>query len=86
MIEPTLDQRAAAKLGLNPEQVGSYRGEWERSPTSAVVRALLAVKLEGMAKERETKLRTCKPEELLALQGELRGLTLAMDAINGRLI
>lgn len=86
MIEPTLDQKAAAKLGMLAEQVGGYRGEWEKMPMAAVVRALLAVKLEGMAKERETKLRTCKPEELLAIQGELRGLTLAMDAVNSRLV
>lgn len=85
METTTIDQRAAEKLGTNPEQVGVYRGEWERSPASNVIKALLSVKLEGMAKERETKLRSCEPDELRALQGELRGLTLAMDAINGRL-
>lgn len=82
----TLDQLAGEKLGLHPEQVGAYRGEWEKSPTSNVVKALMAAKLDSLIRERENKLRTCSPEELRKVQGELNGLQLALDVVNARLI
>lgn len=86
MIEPTLDQRAGAKLGLNPEQVGAYRNEWEKMPLAAVVKCLMTTKLQAMQDERLTKLRSCKAEELTKLQGEIQGLQLAMDAVSARLV
>lgn len=85
MIEPTLDQKAAAKLGMLPEQVGVFRGEWEKMPMAAVVKCLWTVKLESMLTERLTKLRSCEPEALRKLQGEIQGLQLALDVVNGRL-
>jgi hypothetical protein len=85
MSEPTLDTTVAAKLGMHPEQVGQFRNEWERNPMATVIKAAFSVKLETMAKERERKLRSCEPEELKKLQGELNGLQLAMDLINSPL-
>lgn len=85
-MSATLDQKAAEALGMNPEQVGVFRGEWERSPMSNVVKALFSAKLQSMIGERENKLRTCTPEELRQVQGELKGLQLARDTVNGRLV
>lgn len=86
MSEDNLDSRAALALGMHPDQVGAMRNEWERVPMATVVRCLIGIKLGAMVKERETKLRSCKPEELLKIQGELQGLTLAIDAITSRLV
>lgn len=82
----TLDQKAAEVLQMNPDQVGAFRNEWERTPMATVVKAIFSVKLDDLIRERENKLRTCAPEELRQVQGELKGLQLARDTVNGRLV
>lgn len=86
MVEENIDSICAKALGMHPDQVGAMRNEWERVPMATVVRCLIGIKLGAMVKERETKLRSCKPEELLKIQGELNALQLAIDTVNGRLV
>lgn len=86
MSEPTLDDRAAAALGMHPEQVAIFRNEWEKSPASNVIRCLLSLKIEDATKEKMNKLRKCAPEELSGLQGALDALDLAATVITTRIV
>lgn len=85
-ITKTLDQRAAEKLGMIPEQVGVYRGEWEKTPLSAVVKALITCRLEDALNEKLAKLRRCDPEETKGLQGAADALEMAIATVNSRLV
>lgn len=82
----TLDQRAGERLGMLPEQVGAFRGEWEKTPMAVVVKAVLTCKLEDALTEKLTKLRRCIPEEMRSLQGAADALELAITTVNTRLV
>lgn len=82
----TLDQRVGERLGMLPEQVGAFRGEWEKTPMAVVVKSLLTCKLEDSLNEKLTKLRRCTPEEMRSLQGAADALEMAISTVNARLV
>lgn len=82
----TLDQRAAEALQMLPEQVGIFRGEWERTPMSNVVKALMTEKLKDALSEKLAKLRRCEPEETKGLQGAADALEMAISVVNSKLV
>lgn len=69
-----------------PEQVGAFRGEWEKTPMAVVVKALLTEKLTDALNEKLTKLRRCAPEETKGLQGAADALEMAISMVNSRLV
>jgi hypothetical protein len=86
MSEPTIDAKAAARLGMMEPQVAIMRTEWEQSPKSNVIKALISVKLESLMAEKLGKLRKCAPEECRPLQSALDALELALSVVNSRII
>lgn len=85
-MSKTLDQRAGERLGMLPEQVGAFRGEWEKTPMAVVVKALLTEKLTDALNEKLTKLRRCAPEETKGIQGAADALEMAISMVNTRLV
>lgn len=86
MSEPTLDSIVATKLGMHPEQVASYRTEWEKTATSTIIKELLHAKLQRFVDEASNKLRTCEPEELKAVQAKVAAFELSQKMIVERLV
>lgn len=82
----TLDQRAAERLAMMPEQVGAFRSEWEKTPLSVVVKMALTLKLEDALAEKLAKLRRCEPDETKGLQGAADAIEMAISTINSRLV
>jgi hypothetical protein len=82
----TVTEKAAAVLGMHPEQVAAMRDQWEASPHSNVIRALMKAKLEEILSEKLTKLRRCTPEELKTIQGGTDALEVAISTITGKLL
>lgn len=85
-MSKTLDARAGERLGLHPEQVGAFRQQWEDSPVSNVVKAVLVLKLEDALNEKLAKLRRCAPEDTKGLQGAADALEMAISMVNSRLV
>lgn len=86
MLDATLDDRTAAKLGMLPQQVAIIRAEWERTPNATVIKAFFQTKLELLMAERQGKLETCAEADLKTLQGEIRGLKLALSVVSSAIV
>lgn len=86
MSEPTLDSLVAAKLGMHPEQVASYRTEWEKTATSTIIKELLHAKLQKFVDEATNKLKSCEPQELKGVQARVAAFELAQKMIVERLV
>lgn len=85
MPEENPDQRVARALGMNPDQVGHIRNEWNDSPNAVVIRQVIADQLQQHIIECERKLRSCTQYDLPNLQGSLSAFEQSISTVIGRL-
>lgn len=85
MSEETSDQRVAKTLGMNPEQIGHIRNEWNDRPHAVIIREIIADQIQQHVIELERKIRKVTPEGLANIQGALDAFEKAISTVKSRL-
>lgn len=77
MSNPKIDQLALA-TGETSDTIYAMLGAWHGQKIKKIIKSNINLAIE----ERRTKLESCKPEELTDLQGNIKGLRIAIGALD----